>query len=145
MDDSGEKRRRGETGREGSRSGDASVPLRPATSYHGASADRWMQESPIIEILEHKRPDEGEGLPLWADAWGSRGEPEVSRRDDSYPSHSAAGSLLQVWFIFQQDWETFCFHRACLRTVTMDTFSLDLSSNILAINPLFFKVPLHCF
>lgn len=32
--------RRGETGREGTWSGNGSVPLRPATSYHGASADR---------------------------------------------------------------------------------------------------------
>lgn len=60
-DDSREKRR-GEMGREGTWSGNASVPLRPATSYHGASTDRWMQESPIIEMLGYKRPDEGEEL-----------------------------------------------------------------------------------
>lgn len=63
-DDSTEKRkrRRGEMGIEGTWSGNASVPLRPATLYHGASTDRWMQESLIIEMLRNKCPDEREEL-----------------------------------------------------------------------------------
>ncbi len=47
-------------GREGTWSRNASVPLQPATSYHRASTDRWMQESPIIEMLRHKRSNERE-------------------------------------------------------------------------------------
>lgn len=34
------KKRGGKIGREGTWSGNASVPLWPATSYHGASTDR---------------------------------------------------------------------------------------------------------
>lgn len=58
-----EEKRRGNGEREGTWSRNASVALQPATSHHGASADRWMQESPIIEkMLGHKHPDEREEL-----------------------------------------------------------------------------------
>lgn len=41
--------------REGTWSRNASLPLRPATSYHAASADRRRQEGPIIELLGPKQ------------------------------------------------------------------------------------------
>lgn len=51
----GKKRGEGEGGREGTLSRNAPVLVQPATSYHETSTDRWIHESPIIEILMHKQ------------------------------------------------------------------------------------------
>ncbi len=94
-------------GREGTWSGNASLPLQPATSYHGASSDRWMQESPIIEMLGHKRPDEGEELPhaSWCVrmSGGSQGSAVLTTathlRDCRKNTEHQGKNLYEVWFI----------------------------------------------
>lgn len=116
-------------GREGTWSGNASVPLRPATSYHGASADRWMQESPIIEMLGHKRPDEGEELlrASWCVrmARGSQGS-AVSATATHHTGWCEQVKTCVRSDLSQRDWFTFWFRRARFSTVTMETCTLSL-------------------
>lgn len=123
-DDSREKRgRRGEMGREDTWSGNASVPLRPATSYHGASTDRWMQESPIIEMLENKHPNEGERL--LRTSWCVRmagGDQDVARGPPSprqlpisgnwckYTVSDPSQRLRQLFFLLSQSILQYCYH-----------------------------------
>lgn len=56
------RRKKEELRREGTWSRNVSVPLQPATSYHRASTDKWMQEDPIIEMFRNKCLDKGEGF-----------------------------------------------------------------------------------